>query len=164
MHYEHSCRAMLLIVHFVRKRVAEQRSKPNAPSHCLAIPAPRLNHRSTREDHEPIVIETLGIRPSRTRTIVIADLRSLRLAKLILIRATSFVRRFPSLDGANANQDVVLMCEVMAEAAYVGHHKKKIAFIFRPCAISPMSCGRQGLVVRYTKIDDADNGALSQAS
>jgi deoxyribodipyrimidine photolyase-related protein len=30
-----------------------------------------------------------------------------------------------SLDGAQKATDFVLMCEVMAEATYVGHHKKK---------------------------------------
>ncbi|WP_283193536.1 cryptochrome/photolyase family protein [Rhizobium sp. AN80A] len=80
------------------------------------------------------------------------------MAKLILILGDQLCPQISSLDGANKNQDVVLMCEVMAEAAYVGHHKKKIAFIFSAMRHFADELREAGFAVRYTKIDDADNG------
>jgi len=35
-----------------------------------------------------------------------------------------------SLNNIDAENDIVLICEVFAEATYVKHHKKKIAFLF----------------------------------
>ena len=52
------------------------------------------------------------------------------MSRLIVILGDQLSRSISSLDGADKDHDSVLMCEVMAEATYVGHHKKKIAFIF----------------------------------
>ena len=49
---------------------------------------------------------------------------------LRLILGDQLSHTISSLDDINKANDVVLMCEVIEEATYVKHHKKKIAFIF----------------------------------
>jgi deoxyribodipyrimidine photolyase-related protein len=61
---------------------------------------------------------------------------------LILILGDQLSLIISSLKQGDQARDVVLMTEVMEEASYVPHHKKKIAFVFSPCAISPKSCAR----------------------
>jgi deoxyribodipyrimidine photolyase-related protein len=39
-----------------------------------------------------------------------------------------------SLQGCDKTNDIILMAEVMSEATYVKHHKKKLFFYFQPCA------------------------------
>jgi len=53
--------------------------------------------------------------------------------------------------------DLVLMAEVGAEATYVRHHKKKIAFLFSAMRHFAEHLRESGLDVRYVKIDAADN-------
>ena len=48
---------------------------------------------------------------------------------LILILGDQLNKNISSLKHANKDEDIVLMCEVVSEATYVKHHKKKIAFI-----------------------------------
>lgn len=79
------------------------------------------------------------------------------MSKLILILGDQLSEDISSLDGANRSLDTVLMCEVMAEASYVGHHKKKIAFIFSAMRHFAGELRAAGYKVRYTKIDDPDN-------
>jgi len=55
------------------------------------------------------------------------------------------------------NKDVILICEVMAEAVYVPHHPKKIAFLFSAMRHFAEELRRNGLNVRYISLDDADN-------
>ncbi len=53
--------------------------------------------------------------------------------------------------------DLLLMAEVDAEATYVRHHKKKLAFVFaamRQFAAAQEALGR---AVRYVRLDDPDN-------
>lgn len=61
------------------------------------------------------------------------------------------------LQGFNASSDVVLMCEVMEEATYVRHHKKKIAFLFSAMRHFAQKLRDDGFRVRYVAIDDPDN-------
>ncbi|MEL7285831.1 MAG: cryptochrome/photolyase family protein, partial [Pseudomonadota bacterium] len=49
---------------------------------------------------------------------------------LILILGDQLSRQVSSLKGADPTRDRVLMTEVVEEATYVRHHKKKIAFLF----------------------------------
>lgn len=49
------------------------------------------------------------------------------------------------------------MCEVMEEASYVKHHKKKIAFLFSAMRHFAKALEQQGYTVRYTNLDDPDN-------
>ncbi len=66
-----------------------------------------------------------------------------------------------ALDGADLAQDVVLIAEVMGEATYVRHHKKKIAFLFAAMRHFADELRAAGFCVRYVRLDDAQNtGAL----
>jgi deoxyribodipyrimidine photolyase-related protein len=59
-------------------------------------------------------------------------------------------------------QTVVLMAEVMAEASYVPHHKKKIAFIFAAMRHFADELRELGWVVDYVRLDDPENsGSLT---
>jgi deoxyribodipyrimidine photolyase-related protein len=62
----------------------------------------------------------------------------------------------PSLQSVTPN-DTILMCEVMAEATYVPHHPKKIAFLFAAMRHFAAELAAGGLTVRYVKLDDPGN-------
>ncbi|MBY0428619.1 MAG: cryptochrome/photolyase family protein [Alphaproteobacteria bacterium] len=62
-----------------------------------------------------------------------------------------------SLEGCDKSQDTILMCEVMEEASYVKHHKKKIAFLFSAMRHFAQELNNQGYKVRYIKLDDPNN-------
>ena len=49
---------------------------------------------------------------------------------LRIILGDQLSNEISSLSGINAEEDIVLICEVFAEATYVKHHKKKIVFLF----------------------------------
>jgi deoxyribodipyrimidine photolyase-related protein len=49
---------------------------------------------------------------------------------IILVLGDQLTRDVSSLAASDPSQDVVLMAEVMDEASYVRHHKKKLAFVF----------------------------------
>lgn len=55
------------------------------------------------------------------------------------------------------SDDVVLMCEVMAEATYAPHHPKKIAFLFSAMRHFAEALRQSGKNVRYVTLDDANN-------
>lgn len=58
---------------------------------------------------------------------------------------------------AAGDDDVVLMAEVMEEATYVKHHKKKIAFIFSAMRHFAEALRAAGRTVDYIKLDDENN-------
>ena len=49
---------------------------------------------------------------------------------LRIILGDQLSNEISSLSGISAEEDIVLICEVFAEATYVKHHKKKIVFLF----------------------------------
>lgn len=53
--------------------------------------------------------------------------------------------------------DLVLMCEVVDEATYVRHHKKKLAFVFSCMRHFAAELEQAGHDVRYVRLDDAEN-------
>ncbi len=53
--------------------------------------------------------------------------------------------------------DVLLMAEVNAEATYVGHHKKKLAFVFAAMRHFADEQAAAGRAVRYVRLDDPQN-------
>jgi len=53
--------------------------------------------------------------------------------------------------------DVVMMCEVMKEASYVKHHKKKLVYIFSAMRHFALQLHKLGYKVCYTKLDDPKN-------
>ena len=61
------------------------------------------------------------------------------------------------LRGARKDRDVVLLAEVGEEAAYVPHHKRKIAFTFAAMRHHRDLLRERGWRVRYTAYDDPDN-------
>ncbi|MEM7208617.1 MAG: cryptochrome/photolyase family protein [Pseudomonadota bacterium] len=61
------------------------------------------------------------------------------------------------LDHADKESDLLLMAEVMQEASYVPHHKKKIAFLFSAMRHFAEELQTFGWHVHYTKLDDDDN-------
>lgn len=62
-----------------------------------------------------------------------------------------------SLNDCDKDNDILLMCEVMAEANYVKHHQKKIAFIFSAMRHFARELEEKGYTIRYVKLDDAQN-------
>jgi deoxyribodipyrimidine photolyase-related protein len=58
---------------------------------------------------------------------------------------------------ADKSHDVILMAEVMAEATYVRHHVKKIAFLFSAMRHYRDALRAAGFEVRYVTLDDEAN-------
>lgn len=56
-----------------------------------------------------------------------------------------------------AENDVILMCEVMEEATYVRHHPKKIAFLFSAMRHFAEELKEKKFKVRYVTLDHPDN-------
>jgi deoxyribodipyrimidine photolyase-related protein len=68
-----------------------------------------------------------------------------------------------SLAGGNKEHDIILLCELMEDASYVKHHKKKIAFLFSAMRHFAILLSSQAYIVDYVKINDKDNtGSLKQ--
>ena len=76
---------------------------------------------------------------------------------LILILGDQLSPQISSLRNADPDKDTILMCEVMDEASYVKHHKKKIAFIFSAMRHFAEEMRDAGWTVEYTELKDADN-------
>jgi len=62
-----------------------------------------------------------------------------------------------SLQGINQVNDIILLAEVMQEATYVKHHRKKIAFLFSSMRHFAEELSAKGFNVRYVKLNDAGN-------
>lgn len=62
-----------------------------------------------------------------------------------------------SLTDIDYTHDLIWMCEVVEEATYVKHHKKKIAFIFSAMRHFAEELRVRGFRVHYTKLNDKDN-------
>jgi deoxyribodipyrimidine photolyase-related protein len=84
-------------------------------------------------------------------------------SKLILILGDQLCLNISSLEAADEKHDTILMCEVMVEATYVGHHKKKIAFVFSAMRHFADELRASGYHVRYTRIDDEANAGSFSA-
>lgn len=76
---------------------------------------------------------------------------------LILILGDQLTYNISSLQNADPAQDRILMVEVMDEATYVKHHKKKIAFLFSAMRHFAEALKSMGWTVDYVKLDDANN-------
>ncbi|MDJ0896972.1 MAG: cryptochrome/photolyase family protein, partial [Alphaproteobacteria bacterium] len=66
-------------------------------------------------------------------------------------------RSIASLRDAEPDRDDILMVEVGAEATYVPHHPKKIAFLFSAMRHFAAELSQQGFSVDYVRLDDAGN-------
>ena len=76
---------------------------------------------------------------------------------LRLILGDQLSHSISSLEGYEKDSDVIFMCEVVEEATYVKHHKKKIAFLFSAMRHFAQELEEQGYNIVYTKLDDPDN-------
>ncbi|WP_027487661.1 cryptochrome/photolyase family protein [Allorhizobium undicola] len=76
---------------------------------------------------------------------------------LVLVLGDQLSASLSSLRDADPASTTVLMAEVMDEATYVPHHKKKIAFLFSAMRHFAKALEQKGFAVRYVKLDDADN-------
>ncbi len=81
---------------------------------------------------------------------------------LILVLGDQLTPTLSSLQSMTPDTAVVLIAEVMAEATYVKHHKKKIAFLFSAMRHFAEELRGAGWQVDYVTLDDPDNsGSLS---
>jgi len=83
------------------------------------------------------------------------------MARLILILGDQLTPSISSLRAADRDTDVVLMAEVMAEATYVRHHKKKIALVLAAMRHFASELRAAGWQVDYVRLEDpANTGSL----
>ncbi len=61
------------------------------------------------------------------------------MAKICFLLGDQLSLSLSSLRDLDKKNDLVLMAEVLEEASYVPHHKKKLVFIFLPCGILQLS-------------------------
>ncbi len=81
--------------------------------------------------------------------------------RLILVLGDQLSPTISALQEADPNRDIVVMAEVTAEATYVPHHPKKIAFVFSAMRHFAEDLRARGWRVLYTKFDDpANSGAI----
>jgi deoxyribodipyrimidine photolyase-related protein len=76
---------------------------------------------------------------------------------LVVILGDQLSPTISSLSAADPAQDVVLMAEVLEEATYVPHHKKKLAFLFSAMRHFAEELRDTGWSVNYVKLDDPQN-------
>lgn len=76
---------------------------------------------------------------------------------LHLILGDQLSHSISSLKGFEPGSAIVLMAEVMAEATYVRHHQKKIAFLFTAMRHFAEELRSRGFNVRYVTLDDPGN-------
>ena len=80
---------------------------------------------------------------------------------LRLVLGDQLSPQLSSLSDADKSADVILIAEVMEEATYVRHHKKKIAFLFAAMRHFAEELKTAGYQVRYIRLDDpANQGSL----
>lgn len=73
------------------------------------------------------------------------------------ILGDQLTRSVSSLTDLDPERDVVLMAEVPSECTYVGHHKKKIAFILSAMRHFAKELKDEGVQVDYRALDAPDN-------
>ena len=76
---------------------------------------------------------------------------------LRVILADQLSAQLDVVAAAEKGVDVFLLAEVMAEASYVRHHVKKIAFLFSAMRHFAEALRIAGHVVRYVALDDPEN-------
>lgn len=78
-------------------------------------------------------------------------------SNLILVLGDQLTPAISSLAQADASTDIVVMAEVVEEATYVRHHKKKITFLFSAMRHFALELENAGWRVAYTRLDDPNN-------
>jgi deoxyribodipyrimidine photolyase-related protein len=81
--------------------------------------------------------------------------------RLIVILGDQLTPHISALRGADQARDIIFMAEVMAEATYVRHHKKKFVLVFSAMRHFAEEMRCLGWHVDYVRLDDpANTGAL----
>jgi len=75
---------------------------------------------------------------------------------LVVVLGDQLSPGLASLAVARPQDVVIVMAEVAAEATYVAHHKKKIAFLFSAMRRFAQALREAGFMVDYRRFDDAD--------
>ena len=78
---------------------------------------------------------------------------------LRLILGDQLSHKISSLQDVNKKSDIIMMCEVWQEATYVGHHKKKIAFIFSAMRHFAEELKKKSYKVHYVKLDTVNKSS-----
>ncbi len=73
--------------------------------------------------------------------------------RLVLILGDQLSASLSSLKAADPKRDVIIMGEVASEATYVGHHKKKLAFVFSAMRHFAEELRAAGWRVEYAPLD-----------
>jgi deoxyribodipyrimidine photolyase-related protein len=76
---------------------------------------------------------------------------------LRLILGDQLSHSIATLSDCDKQHDIVFMCEVMEEATYVHHHKKKIAYLFSAMRHFAKELQAEGYRVIYVTLDDPRN-------
>lgn len=76
---------------------------------------------------------------------------------LVLILGDQLSTEISSLAGADPATSIILMAEVAAEADYVWHHRKKLAFVFSAMRHHADALRAAGWTVDYVRLDDPQN-------
>ncbi|MFM9939736.1 MAG: cryptochrome/photolyase family protein [Hyphomicrobiaceae bacterium] len=85
-----------------------------------------------------------------------------KVRNLVVVLGDQLSLELSSLTACDKALDLVLMCEVVEEATYVRHHKKKIILLFSAMRHFADELRAQGWRVAYTRLDDDDNsGSLA---
>ncbi len=79
------------------------------------------------------------------------------MVNLVLVLGDQLTPDIAALKAADMGRDIVVMAEVRAEASYVPHHPKKIAFCFAAMRKFADVLRAAGWQVAYTAYDDHDN-------
>ena len=67
-----------------------------------------------------------------------------------------------SLNNCDKSEDIILISEVIEEATFIPHHKKKLVFIFSAMRHFALDLKNDGFNVIYNKLNDPDNsGSLT---
>ena len=82
------------------------------------------------------------------------------MANLILILGDQLSHHLSALEGADKDNDLVVMAEVHSEASYTNHHKKKLVFIFSAMRHFADALAEDGWRVHYQRYHP-DNPAQS---
>jgi deoxyribodipyrimidine photolyase-related protein len=77
--------------------------------------------------------------------------------RLVLVLGDQLSDGLSALREGDRARDVVVMAEVQAEASYVPHHPKKIAFVLAAMRKFARHLEAQGWRVAYTRLDDPEN-------
>ncbi|MBK1634726.1 cryptochrome/photolyase family protein [Rhodovulum adriaticum] len=78
-------------------------------------------------------------------------------SRLVLVLGDQLSPGLSALRNADPARDTIVMAEVMAEASYVRHHPKKIAFTFAAMRKFAARLTADGWRVAYTRLDDPGN-------